>query len=48
MEHPKEVVEKIEDVIAENVVEEDAMSTVETVIDAVDAVATIVGNALDI
>ncbi len=48
MEQPKEVVAKIEEAIAENVVEEDVMSTVETVIHAVDTVATLVGNALDI
>lgn len=48
MQETTKIVEKIEDAIAENVEEEEVMSTVETVVHAIDSIAHLAGNILDV
>lgn len=48
MQETGKIVEKIEDAIAENVDGEEVMSTVETVVHAIDSLAHLAGNILDV
>lgn len=47
MQETGKIVENIEDAIAENVDEEEVMSTVETVVHAIDSLAHLAGNILE-